>query len=145
MFEMLNVKGKIITTDAMHCQRETCKKINRKGGEYVLMLKKNQPELFEDVKFYFDNEKLENFATLEKNHGRIEKRICRKMEDTKWLKKRHDWAIFAVERIISTLESMHWILDAVFGEDDCDFQSEQAHHNKCFSQGSHCFTQKISG
>ena len=22
---------------------------------------------------------------------------------------------------------MHWILDAVFGEDDCDFQSEQAH------------------
>ena len=25
------------------------------------------------------------------------------------------------------IESMHWILDAVFGEDDCDFQSEQAH------------------
>ena len=25
------------------------------------------------------------------------------------------------------IESMHWILDAVFGEDDCDYHSEQAH------------------
>jgi len=162
MLEILNVKGKIITADAMHCQRETCKKITRKGGEYVLTLKKNQPELYEDVKFYFDNEKLESFATVEKNHGRIEKRICRKMIQTDWLKKRHDWVglknVFAVERIISTpkkttqetsyyisslevdeekflsvirehwkIESLHWILDAVFGEDDCDFHSEQAH------------------
>ena len=68
--------------DAMHCQRETCKIITRKGREYVLTLKKNQPELFDDVKFYFDNEKLKNFVTVEKNHGRIEKRICRKTEDT---------------------------------------------------------------
>lgn len=162
MLEMLNVKEKIITADAMHCQRETCKKITQKGGEYVLTLKKNQPELFEDVKFYFDNEKVESFTTLEKNHGRIEKRICRKMSNINWLKKRHNWfglkSVFSVERIISTpkktthetsyyissldvgeekflsvvrehwkIESMHWILDAVFGEDDCDFHSEQAH------------------
>ncbi|MBR6014290.1 MAG: ISAs1 family transposase [Selenomonadaceae bacterium] len=66
MLEILNVKGKIITADAMHCQRETCKKITRKGGEYVLTLKKNQPELFEDVKFYFDNEKLECVGKLRK-------------------------------------------------------------------------------
>ena len=106
MLEILNVKGKIITADAMHCQKETCKKITRKGGEYVLTLKKNQPELFNDVKIYFDNEKLESFATVEKNHGRIEKRICRKMTQTDWLKKRHNWtglkSVFAVERIIST-------------------------------------------
>lgn len=162
MLEFLNVKGKIITADAMHCQRETCKQITRKGGEYVLTLKKNQSELFEDVKLYFEKEKIESYATLEKNHGRIEKRICRKMLDIKWLKARHNWSglksVFSVERIISTpkrttretsyyisslevaedkfmsivrehwkIESMHWILDAVFGEDDCDFQSEQAH------------------
>ena len=162
MLEILNVKGKIITADAMHCQKETCKKIRRKGGEYVLTLKKNQPELFNDVKIYFDNEEVESFVTLEKNHGRIEKRICRKMKDVEWLKKRHNWmglkSVFAVERIIITpkktsretsyyisslevgeekflsvvrehwkIESMHWILDAVFGEDDCDYHSEQAH------------------
>ena len=95
------MKGKIITADAIHCQRETCKKITRKGGEYVLTLKKNQPELFGDVKFYFDNEKLESFSTLEKNHDRIEKRICRKMADINWLKDRHNWSVlksvFAVD------------------------------------------------
>ena len=162
MIEILNVKGKTITADAMHCQRETCKKITRKGGEYVLTLKKNQPELHEDVKIYFENERVEGYATLEKNHGRIEKRICRKMENIDWLKKRHNWSgmksVFEVERIISTakkttreksyyissleadeakvltvvrehwkIESMHWILDAVFGEDDSNFHTEQAH------------------
>lgn len=74
------------------------------------MLKKNQPELFEDVKFYFDNEKVESFVTLEKF--------------LRWKQMRKFLLVISEHWKI---ESMHWILDTVFGEDDCNFQSEQAH------------------
>jgi len=40
MLDYLNIKDKIITADAIHCQRETCAKIVKKEGEYVLGLKK---------------------------------------------------------------------------------------------------------
>lgn len=42
MLSYLNVKGKIITADALHCQRETCKIIVDKKGDYVFGLKKRK-------------------------------------------------------------------------------------------------------
>ena len=39
LIDMLDVKGKIITADAMHCQKETAEKIINNGGDYVLQLK----------------------------------------------------------------------------------------------------------
>ncbi len=39
MLEYLSIKGKVITADALHCQRETCKKIVCKQGDYVLGLR----------------------------------------------------------------------------------------------------------
>lgn len=41
MLDYLDVQGKVITADAMHCQRETCRKIIEKKGDYVLGLKNN--------------------------------------------------------------------------------------------------------
>ena len=53
-----------------------------------------------------DNNKIEQFSTIEKNGGREEKRICQKVDDVSWLQERHDWpglrAIFSIERIITT-------------------------------------------
>ena len=37
MLEYLDIKGKTVTADAMHCQKETCHKIKEKGGDYVPM------------------------------------------------------------------------------------------------------------
>lgn len=39
MLDTLNIKDKIITADAMYCQKETCKKIIKKQGDYVFGLK----------------------------------------------------------------------------------------------------------
>ena len=35
MLEYIDIKGKTVTADAMHCQKETCRKIKEKGGDYV--------------------------------------------------------------------------------------------------------------
>ena len=51
-------------------------------ADHVMSLKKNQPTMLDDVQTYFEEERKENFwesahevhRTLEKGHGRIEKR-----------------------------------------------------------------------
>jgi predicted transposase YbfD/YdcC len=37
--------GKIVTADALHCQKATARPIVEKGGEYLLQIKGNQPGL----------------------------------------------------------------------------------------------------
>ena len=85
LIEMLDVEGKIITADAMHCQKETAEKIIDNKGDYVLQLKANQKNFYEDVYAMFDekymdetdtNCEYEVFCTVEKSHGRIEKITC---------------------------------------------------------------------
>ncbi len=77
MLEYIDIKGKTVTADAMHCQKETCRKIKEKGEDFVLGLKKNQKMLYEDVKLYMeekDNGKeMEIYTTVNKNNGRTEK------------------------------------------------------------------------
>jgi hypothetical protein len=52
MLEILDIAGKTITADAMHCQKETCKKIINRGDDYVFGLKENQKSLYEDIRTY---------------------------------------------------------------------------------------------
>ena len=85
LIDMLNIEGMIITADAMHCQKETAEKIIDNKGDYILQLKENQKNFYEDVYAMFDekymdetdqNCEYEIFSTTEKSHGRIEKRTC---------------------------------------------------------------------
>ena len=85
LIQQLDIKGAIVTLDAMHCQKETAELIIKEGGDYVLQLKGNQGRFYEDVVAMFDekfmdiNDKEENYETyqtIEKSHGRIEKRTC---------------------------------------------------------------------
>lgn len=39
------MEGKVITADALHCQKETAALIVERGGDYLLQVKGNQPQL----------------------------------------------------------------------------------------------------
>ena len=95
LLDALNVKGHIITTDAMGTQTEIVKKIRKKRADYVLALKGNQGSLHEDVKLYFeDPDILPTCAytkTIEKARGSIEKREYWQTEDIQWLSQKKDW------------------------------------------------------
>lgn len=89
MLTYLDIEGKIVTADAMHCQREPCRRVIQRKGDYLLGLKENQPALLEDVRLFFDHadeKDIDRFQTVEKNAGCIEKRTCRKIKDIYWLK-----------------------------------------------------------
>ena len=82
LLEKLELKGCIVTPDAMGCQRAIAKQVKEGGGDYVLTLKRNQPELDREVREYFEMAEEEDFdcpaieheATSEEGHGRIEHR-----------------------------------------------------------------------
>jgi DDE_Tnp_1-associated/Transposase DDE domain len=42
---VLPLQGKVITGDAMFCQRDFCEKVIEQGGDYVLTVKDNQPTM----------------------------------------------------------------------------------------------------
>lgn len=96
LLDSLNIKGTIITTDAMGTQTAIVKKIRRKRADYVLALKGNQGSLLEDVREYFSDEKLlEKCAykqKVEKARGKIEKREYWQTEDISWLSQKKEWA-----------------------------------------------------
>ena len=166
MLDNLNIRGLTVTADAMHCQKETCKRIIEGGGNYAFGLKENQKSLYEDVKLFINDpinsESVETFSSIEKNGGRIEKRICQKVSDINWLYGKEEWpgltAVYAIRRITTTkhkstdetnhyitsldvsaeellritrehwkIESLHWLLDVTFSEDDCELLSENGH------------------
>ena len=45
MLDVINVKGSVITVDALHCQRETLEKIAEKKAHVVVQVKNNQLKL----------------------------------------------------------------------------------------------------
>lgn len=49
LLEMIRVNGAVISLDALHCQQKTAQSIIDKGGDYVIAVKRNQPNLAESV------------------------------------------------------------------------------------------------
>jgi len=94
LLEKLDVSGNIITLDAMGCQRSICEDIVDRGGDYVISLKGNQGTLHEDVRVFFEKEKVnvdQTWQEVDKGHGRVEQRTCHVSDAIEWLQERHSW------------------------------------------------------
>jgi hypothetical protein len=50
LVELLQLKGCVVTADALHCHRGMAKAIVARGGDYVLAVKNNQPGLLRHAK-----------------------------------------------------------------------------------------------
>jgi predicted transposase YbfD/YdcC len=110
LLALLDVKGRIITADAMHTQRSTAKAVCARGGDYVLALKGNQGTLFEDVRLYLNDLALmvncQSFQSVDAGHGRIETRTALISTDIDWLQERHDWpGLSAIGKVSATRET----------------------------------------
>ena len=99
LLEMLAIRGCLVSIDAMGCQREIAKTIIEQGADYVLALKGNQGDLHDDVRQLFtsaraqkfDNIEHQFYSTVEKGHGRIEKRYYWTMGNTEFLIGAEKW------------------------------------------------------
>jgi len=96
LLKSLNIKGHIVTTDAIGCQTDIVKLIRKQKADYVLGLKGNQGTLHEDVALYYDDRKLlANCAyhkVVEKAHSAVEIREYWQTTDIDWLQQKKAWA-----------------------------------------------------
>lgn len=176
LLDVLDLNNCIVTIDAMGCQHEIANQIVEKGGDYVLSLKENQGNLYEDACALFDGAVEVEFHDVEftdgkqvnKNHGRIEVRKCWSITDRDfihYLRGYENWnglrSIVKVRcrRITSSGESeedryfisslrtpanhilsvirghwhiensLHWVLDTAFREDDSRVRKDHAPQN----------------
>jgi len=90
LLELMDIKGAVVTIDAMGTQREIADKIVAGGGDYVLPVKDNQPSLNEKVSALMneaalgdvDGLKVGYFEQQDESHGRIETRRTWVVNDT---------------------------------------------------------------
>ncbi len=91
----LALEGCVVTIDAMGCQKAIASQIIKVGADYLLALKGNQGTLHDDVRLFFESLPegftLATHETLDKGHGRVERRHCSVTGDIGWLKERHPW------------------------------------------------------
>lgn len=99
LLDILDVKGKIITVDAIGTQEEIANKIvYEKKAAYILKVKDNQKDLKDDIKTYFDLGLKRDSTDIaivetnyEKDHGRIEKRTYYLSYDVDCISNKTKW------------------------------------------------------
>ena len=113
LLKVLDIHGCIVTIDAMGTQKAITQQIIEQGGDYVLALKGNQGNLFEDVEQIFEQALSQNFKGIEYDfyetkdvgHGRVEQRRCWSLGQVEWLIDAEKWAQFtSIARVESVRE-----------------------------------------
>jgi predicted transposase YbfD/YdcC len=80
LLELLDLQDKIVTTDAMGCQKEIAQTIVEGGGDYLLAVKDNQPTLHAEIQAAFATaapppaRSSRLYTTEDHGHGREEQR-----------------------------------------------------------------------
>ena len=118
ILKRFNVKGNVITWDALNTQTDNVEAVVSLKGDYVVPIKGNQGNFYNDLILYFDEKKLEMIkagqtgsAYLDYKEKRGEKLIYYEYyqtEDVKWYFDRKKWkklnSIGLVKKTIETLQ-----------------------------------------
>ncbi len=99
LLELLDIKGAVVTTDAMGCQKKIAKKSVNSGADYLLQVKDNHPTLHEELKLLFDENSLNDhqgiaydfYECTNGGHGRIETRRIWVTHEISWFSERSQW------------------------------------------------------
>jgi len=102
LLKLLEIKGCIVTMDAIGTQTKIAQRIVDQGGDYILGVKENQGRLYEDIHDLFEDNQRFNYEdvphsyakTVNKDHGRIEIRQC--------------WTIAAPEYLANIRNLQRW-------------------------------------
>lgn len=88
LLELLDLKGALVTADAIHCNAETARTVRARGGDYLFALKANRPATLADVEAYFADPHAvfaDEYETIDADHGRLEIRRHTLVHDVAWL------------------------------------------------------------
>lgn len=131
LLEQVDLKDRVVCGDAMHTQRELSVQIMAAGGDYLWFLKDNQPTMLADVQQFFVAPRVapgwhpptlprQTSRTVQKGHGRIEKRRLTSMVDEHEFL---DWPgvqqVFMLEREVTEVNSGQTRCETAYGLTSC--------------------------
>jgi predicted transposase YbfD/YdcC len=99
LLTLLDLKGALVTIDAMGCQKEIASKIVAGGGDYLLVVKGNQDGLLSDIQQtvsqalegQLPRRAVAQHTTREQGHGRQEERTCVVVRNVQGIRDRKAW------------------------------------------------------
>ncbi len=95
LLKKLNLEGCVVTADALNTQVETIKTILKGKADYVLPIKGNQENTYEEIKLYFEDQEFLKESlykkTVEKEHNAIVTREYYMTDDIMWMEKKIKW------------------------------------------------------
>lgn len=173
LLRLLELKGAIVTIDALGCQKEIAEQIVAGGGDFVLAVKDNQPKLHAALQMHFEERHAKDrrgrgqhhVKRDKKRHGRQEERHAYHTpipEELAWIAA--DWPARSLGQVISYVKrdgkdtyevryylsslkpdaerfaaavrghwgienSLHWVLDATFDEDQSRIRKDHGPEN----------------
>jgi predicted transposase YbfD/YdcC len=173
LLERLDIRGATVTIDAAGCQKKILDMIKKGGGHYVIALKKNQGNLYNEVTRLFTEAEKQGFEyvmncdfyeSIEKRSGRIDRRNIAIIGDPSEISISSEWPSvqtyievtrettskgktrsekrYYISDLIESaekfgkvirahwgVESLHWLLDVVFREDESQANTLHAAEN----------------
>jgi predicted transposase YbfD/YdcC len=172
LLAMLALQGAIVTLDAIGCQKKIVTAIQAKKADYVIAVKENQKNLYEEIDIYFQAVashslpvSLPSCKTVDKDHGRIEVRTYMVTDQIDFLSQADQWSgIQSIGCVTASREengvtsehtryfisslpadpylfakavrshwgienSLHWVMDVVFRDDECRIRKKHGPAN----------------
>jgi predicted transposase YbfD/YdcC len=120
VLNQLVLTGRVVTMDALLTQRQVAQTIVDAGGDYVMIVKENQPQLKADIELVFTlppaGDRQESVRTVDVGHGRIE---TRNLTTSEALGGYSDWPglaqVFEVGRHVITKKTGTERVEVVYG------------------------------
>ena len=92
LLETLLLENCIVTIDVMGCQKAIAAKIRERKADYILAVKENQAQLYNDIMSSFSMLEAKEFShNIEIDHGRIETRKYSLISNLKYISGAKDW------------------------------------------------------
>jgi len=115
LLKLLELKGCIVTVDALNTQKEIAAEIRNQGADYVLALKANHSTLRKEVELFFKDVKedrtygfeISTHQTVDGEHGRIETRKYWHVNAPDHLSGKSEWKDLASLGMVEAIREVH--------------------------------------
>lgn len=114
LLKTLDIKGCIVTIDAMGCQKEIAQQIVDQGADYLISLKGNQGNLHKEVQLLFEDAEKnglndlshQSYTTVDGGHGRVETRSFTVTDYVDWYEEKSKWKKLTTFGMVQSIREM---------------------------------------
>jgi predicted transposase YbfD/YdcC len=115
LLDTVDISGAVVTTDALHTQRDTATYLHQRGADFFFCVKENQPKLFAALNALPWNTVPISHTRTDRGHGRIERRTIQVLPAPDDLPFPHTSQATLIERYVSDLAGNPTSAVAVLG------------------------------